>query len=78
LASSPIRKHTRYALSKLFMIGNQAVQKQHQIGEIIYNNTTFKIQDTLPSLWWQWCSIHTGTQFFPTFVVTLATIHRRI
>jgi len=27
LASSPIRKHARYALSKLVMIGNQAVQK---------------------------------------------------
>jgi len=28
LASSPIRKHARYALSKLFMAGNQAVQNQ--------------------------------------------------
>jgi hypothetical protein len=28
LASSPIRKHARYALSKLFLTGNQAVQKQ--------------------------------------------------
>jgi len=27
-ASSPIRKHARYALSKFFMTGNQAVQKQ--------------------------------------------------
>jgi hypothetical protein len=28
LASSPIRKHVKYALSKLFMTGNQVVQKQ--------------------------------------------------
>jgi hypothetical protein len=28
LASSPIRKHVRYALSKLFIIGNKVVQKQ--------------------------------------------------
>ncbi len=28
LASSPIRKHARYALSKLFMTRNQAIQKQ--------------------------------------------------
>jgi hypothetical protein len=27
LASSPIRKHARYALLKLIMIGSQAVQK---------------------------------------------------
>jgi hypothetical protein len=28
LASSPIRKHARYALSKLFMTRNRTVQKQ--------------------------------------------------
>jgi hypothetical protein len=43
LASSPIKKHVRYALSKFFMIGNKVVQKQFK-----KNNNLFCVM-LLPS-----------------------------